>query len=55
MQNAGATIEFAPAKRVAFGSRDVDDLSIRKEIGPDLAITNRIAFRFIIKSGTDTS
>src|SRR4029077_7234668 len=53
MQNPGCAIEFAPAKRVAFGSRDIDNLSIRKAIGSDLAIISRTAFRFAGNSGTD--
>jgi len=55
MQSPGCAIEFTPAKRVAFGSRDIDNLSIRKAIGSDLAITSRTAFRFVGNSGTDTS
>ena len=34
MQNTGCAIEFAPAKCVIFGSRDIDNLSIRKVIAP---------------------
>src|SRR5207253_10918987 len=45
MQDPGCSIEFAPAKRVAFGSCDIDDLSARKAIGSNLAITSRAAFR----------
>jgi hypothetical protein len=52
MQNPGCAIELAPAKRVAFGSRDIDNLSIRKAIGSDLAIASRAAFRFVRNSGT---
>jgi hypothetical protein len=55
VQNPGCAIEFTPAKRVAFGSRDIDNLSIRKAIGSDLAIISRTAFRFVGNSGTDKS
>ena len=54
MQNPGGAVEFTPAKRVAFRSRDINDLSIRKAIRADLAIIGPRTFR-LIGSGTDTS
>jgi hypothetical protein len=55
MQNPGRTVEFTPAKRIAYGSRDIDNLSIRKAIRAYLANTGPRSFYFAGNSGTDTS
>jgi hypothetical protein len=54
MQNSGATIEFTPAKRFAFGSRDIDNLFVGKAIGANLAIIGDVGRCIPGKRSTDT-
>jgi hypothetical protein len=54
MQNPGCAIECTPAKRIGFGSRDINNLSIRKAIRANLAIIAPGGFRFASNSGADT-
>ena len=55
MQNSGCAVEFAPAEGFAFGSRDINNLSVRKAIGPDLTVIDSIGCQVACKSGADTS
>ncbi len=55
MQDPGYAIEFTPAKCVGFGSRDIDNLSIRKAIRADLAIIRFPGSRFTGNNCGDTN
>jgi hypothetical protein len=54
MQNAGCAVEFAPAESFAFGSCDINNLSIRKVIRAYFAMMDGARFQLGCKSNANT-
>jgi hypothetical protein len=55
MQNPGCAIEFTPAKCVAFGSRDIDNLPIWEAVSAYLAMIDCAGFHMACKRNADTA